>query len=99
MDLLFTREHSKTCSVYNTVGDRHYCHHNVFAARALQWSCPYGGFLHHNEVRNTTAHLMSDVCHNVGIELTLQPITDERLQHNTANTEDGASVDIKAQEF
>ena len=64
-------------------------------------SCPYGGFptIRHNEVRNITAHLISDVCHNVGIESTLQPITDERLRHNTANTEDEARVDIKAQRF
>ena len=64
-------------------------------------SCPYGGFptIRHNKVRNITAHLMSDVCHNVGLEPTLQPITDERLHHSTANTEDGARVDSKAQGF
>ena len=64
-------------------------------------SCPYGGFptIRHNEVRDITAHLMSDVCHNVGLEPTLQPITEERLHHSTANTEDGARVDIKAQGF
>ena len=51
-------------------------------------SCLYGGFptIHHNEVRNITAQLMSDACHNFGIEPTLQPITNERLRHNTANT-------------
>ena len=55
-------------------------------------SCPQGGFptIRHNEVRNITAHFMSDVCHNVGIEPTLQPITDERLHHSTVKTEDGA---------
>ena len=64
-------------------------------------SCQYGGFptIRHNEVRDITAHLLSDVCHNVGVEPTLQPITDERLHHSTANTEDGARVDIKAQGF
>ena len=32
-------------------------------------SCPHGGFptIRHNEIRDITAHLMSDVCHNVGI--------------------------------
>ena len=47
-------------------------------------SCSYGGFptIRHNEVRNITAHLMSDVCHNVGIEPTIQPITDERLSQH-----------------
>ena len=52
--------------------------------------------IHHNEVRNTKAHLTSDVCHNVGLEPILQPITSERLHHSTANTEDGGRVDIKA---
>ena len=42
---------------------------------------------------------MSEVCYNVGIEPTLQPITDERLCHSTASTEDGAHVFIKAQGF
>ena len=31
--------------------------------------------IRHNEVRDITAHLMSDVWHNVGLEQTLQPIT------------------------
>ena len=37
-------------------------------------SCARGGFptIRHNEIRNITAHLMSDVCHNVGIEPPLQ---------------------------
>ena len=39
------------------------------------------------------------VCHNGGLEPILQPITNERLHHSTANTEDGARVDIKAQGF
>ena len=29
--------------------------------------------------RDITAHFVSEVCYNVGTELTLQPITDERL--------------------
>ena len=42
---------------------------------------------------------VSEVCYNAGIEPTLQPITDERLCHSTADTEDGGHVDIKAQGF
>jgi len=42
---------------------------------------------------------MSDVCHNVGLEAILQTITNDRLHHSTANTEDGAHVDIKALGF
>ena len=33
------------------------------------------------------------------LEPILQPITNERLHHSTANTEDGARVNIKAQGF
>ena len=42
---------------------------------------------------------MSDVCHDVGVEPALQPITNERLHHSTTNTKDGACVNIKAQGF
>ena len=40
-------------------------------------SCPKGGFptLRHNEVRDLTAQLMSEVCHDVSIEPHLQPLT------------------------
>jgi len=36
---------------------------------------------------------------NIGLEAILQPITNNRLHHCTANTEDGACVEIKAQGF
>ena len=44
-------------------------------------SCPHGGFpsIRHNELRDITAELLSEVCHNVGTEPPLQPITDEYL--------------------
>ena len=64
-------------------------------------SGPYGGFpsIRHNEIRNITAHLMSEVCHNVGIEPTLQPLSGETMSYQTANSTDGASLDVKAQGF
>ena len=36
-------------------------------------SCPFGGYpiVRHNEIRNLTANLLSEVCHNVTIEPTL----------------------------
>ncbi len=54
-------------------------------------SCSYGGdpSIRHNEIRDQTAHLMSEVCYNVGIEPELQPLTDERLN---LNVEDGARL-------
>ena len=61
-------------------------------------SCPHGGFptICHNEIRDITAHLMS---HNVGIEPPLQHITSETMSYRTANVEEGARLDIKAQGF
>ena len=64
-------------------------------------SCSHGGFpsIHHNELRDITAGLLSEVCHNVGTEPSLQPVTEEQLTHRTANREDGARLDIAAESF
>ena len=65
------------------------------------FSRSHGGFpsICHNELRDITAELMSKVCHNVGTEPPLQPITDELLIHHTANQEDGARLDVAADSF
>ena len=64
-------------------------------------SCPRGGFpsIRHNEIRDITADFLSEVCHNVGTEPSLQPVTGEQLLHRTANREDGARLDIAAESF
>ena len=64
-------------------------------------SCSRGGFpsIRHNEIRNIIADLLSEVCHSVGIEPGLQPVTGEQFEHRTANSEDGARLDIVAQGF
>ena len=64
-------------------------------------SCPFGGFptLRHNEIRNLTANLLSEVCHNVTIELTLQPVTRETFKLASAITDIGARSDIAADGF
>ena len=64
-------------------------------------SCPHGGYpsIRHNEIRDITAELMSEVCHGVGIEPGLQPVTGEQFKHKTANKEDGARLDIVAENF
>lgn len=64
-------------------------------------SCPKGGFptLRHNEVRDLTAKLMSEVCHNVCIEPHLQPLTGEALNGATAIVTDGARLDVAANGF
>ena len=63
--------------------------------------CPYGGFptLHHNELRDTTAKLLTEVCHNVGTEPMLQPLSGEVLQRRFTNCDDGARLDIVADNF
>ena len=66
------------------------------------FSCPYAGFslLCHNDIRDTTACLLCEVCHDgVALEPSLMPLSVERLRHKTANTEDGARLDIRAQGF
>ena len=51
-------------------------------------------------LRDIIAELMSEICHNVGTEPTLQPIiTDERLVHHTANREDGARLEVATDSF
>ena len=64
-------------------------------------SCPKGGFpsIRHNEVRDTIGCWLSEVCSDVCIEPTLQPITGETLSGATAKTEDGARLDITANSF
>ena len=55
-------------------------------------SCPHGGFpiMRHNELRDVTTSLLSEVCRGVSIEPTLQPLANENLRYRTANREEGA---------
>ena len=64
-------------------------------------SCAKGGFpsIRHNEIRNLTATLLTEVCHDVCIEPELQPVTGEVLSGATANSQDGARLDIAANGF
>ena len=64
-------------------------------------SCSRGGFpsIRHNEIRDITAELLSEVCHSVGTEPELQHVTEEQLTHRSANREDGARLDIVATNF
>ena len=63
--------------------------------------CPMGGFpaITHNELRDVTASLLSEVCHNVATEPRLQPLNGESLTHRTAITTDDACLDIRARGF
>ena len=61
-------------------------------------SCARGGFpsIRHNEIRNLTATLLTEVCHDVCIEPELQPLSGEVLTGASANHQDGARLDIAA---
>ncbi len=73
-----------------------YCECGVSVEHVL--SCPKGGFpsLRHNEIRDITANLLSEVYNNVCIEPHLQPISGEHLPGTTANITEGARLDIAA---
>ena len=53
----------------------------------------------HNDLRNFTANLLTEVCLNVCIEPPLQALTGELLSHDTSNSEVGARLDVSAQGF
>ena len=76
------------------VGSHHYYQAIVFVEiksftidHAL--NCATSGFpaLRHDEVRDFTANLMSEVCHDVCVEPPLQPLTSDHLSYATANRE------------
>ena len=60
-----------------------------------------GGFpyIRHNEIRDITALLLTEVCSNLATEPALQPLSGENMTAHTANTDDGARVDIRARGF
>ena len=55
-------------------------------------NCPTGGYptLRHNELRDFTAAILSEVCTDVCVEPPLQSLSGETLTYATANREDGA---------
>jgi len=63
--------------------------------------CHHGGltFVHHNELRDVTAELLSTVCNNVAIEPPLQLLSGESLIPMSANCQDDARADIHASGF
>ena len=63
--------------------------------------CPHGAFpiLRHNDVRDLTGKLLSEVSHDVQVEPHLQPLSGEVLHHCSAVVEDDAGVEIRASSF
>ena len=51
--------------------------------------------IRHNDIRETFANLMNEVCHDVEIEPKLKPLQGESLVNNSTTT-DEARLDIKA---
>ena len=64
-------------------------------------TCKTGGFpvVRHNEVRDITASLLSEVCYGVTIEPHLQSLSGETLSHRSAIIDDGARLDISIYGF
>ena len=65
------------------------------------FSCSKGAYpsIRHDKIRDITAQLLTEVCHSVEVEPHLQTLTGETFNERTANTEDNARLDIKAQGF
>ena len=63
--------------------------------------CPLGGIptIRHNEIRDITATLLTETCHNVATERLLQPLTNESFTHRSAHTAPNARLDIRARGF
>lgn len=75
------------------------CGKNFTIEHAL--SCAKGGFptLRHNELRDTTAVLLTESCSNVAVEPTLQKLNGESFSGGSVNKNDGARVDIAVDNF
>ena len=60
-----------------------------------------GGFvtIPHNDLRDLTANLLSNVYNDVEIELNLLPVTGENFSNKTANTCTEARLDIGSRRF
>ena len=52
--------------------------------------------MRHNEIRDLTASLLSEVGHDVRVEPHLQPLSGETMRYRTANTDAEARSDISA---
>ena len=74
------------------------CDSNVNFSVEHALSCKKGGFVNirHNEVRDFTAELLSEICNDVAVEPLLTPLTGEKFTYKTANTDDHARLDVSA---
>ena len=63
--------------------------------------CHMGGFptIRHNEIRDITASLLTEVCNNVATEPLLQPLSGESMTARSANTEGSATSNFGVRDF
>jgi len=73
----------------------------VYVGSHFLWRMHYGRFpsIHHNEIRDLTASLLSELCCDVGVQTALQPLAYESLRHATANRENGSCLHVVARDF
>ena len=64
-------------------------------------SCRKGGFLYirHNDLRDLTANMMSEVCKDTKIKSKLTPLSGEELQCRASNSSNEARVGIRTRDF
>ena len=55
--------------------------------------------IRHNCIRDLLAQYLTEVCPNVAIEPALQPLRGETFPLRSANLDNGARLDVKAQNF
>ena len=63
--------------------------------------CSFGGFptIRHNELRDITAELLTEVCHNVAVEPVLLPLSGEVFSARSTITPASARADVRATGF
>ena len=72
---------------------------NGIAAHAFH--CPKAGYTHirHNDIRDSIANLLNEVCDDVEVEPCLQSLQVETFANRTTTIDDDARLDIKANGF
>ena len=60
--------------------------------------CTKGGFINsrHDEIRNFTAEVLSEVCTDVAVEPMLTPLTGEKFKYKSAIKDEQARLDVSA---
>ena len=71
------------------------CNEPFTVSHALH--CPKGGYTHirHNDIRDSFANLLNEVCDDVEIEPCLQTLQGEAFANRTTTTDDDARLDIR----